>query len=110
ETASRGGSCFMHDDLRVGTVLEVGGPRNNFPLVEAAQHSILIAGGIGITPIVSMITRLESLGRPWQLHYAIRRRGEAAFLDVLSPGDDKLHPQVDEEECEVLAVAGIVQM
>jgi vanillate O-demethylase ferredoxin subunit len=110
EAASRGGSRFMHDNLRVGTVLEVGGPRNNFPLVEAAQHSILIAGGIGITPIVSMIARLESLGRSWRLHYAVRRREEAAFLDVLSSGNDKFHLHVDDEEGEVLDVARIVQM
>src|SRR5258706_5684189 len=47
EAAGRGGSRFIHDDLRAGQVLAVGGPRNNFPLVESASHSVLIASGIG---------------------------------------------------------------
>jgi tetrachlorobenzoquinone reductase len=108
DAAGRGGSRFLHDDLRVGTVLEVGGPRNNFPLVEAAAHSVLIAGGIGVTPIVSMIARLRSLGRPWELHYAVRRRGEAAFLDELLAGDGHVCLHVDEEQGGVLDVARIV--
>ncbi len=108
DAAGRGGSRFLHDELRVGTVLEVGGPRNNFPLVEAASHSVLIAGGIGVTPIVSMIARLRSLGRPWELHYAVRRRGEAAFLDELLAGDGHVRLHVDEEQGGVLDVARIV--
>ena len=108
ETAGRGGSRFMHDELRVGTVLEVGGPRNNFPLVEAAAHSMLIAGGIGVTPIVSMVARLRSLARSWELHYAVRRRSEAAFLDGLLAGDGHVRLHVDEEEGDVLNVARIV--
>src|SRR5690606_33752152 len=55
DAGSRGGSRFMHDELRVGTTLRVGGPRNNFALVESAPHSVLIAGGIGITPIRAMV-------------------------------------------------------
>ena len=108
DAAGRGGSRFLHDELRVGTVLEVGGPRNNFPLVEAASHSVLIAGGIGVTPIVSMIARLRSLGRPWELHYAVRRRSEAAFLDELLAGDGRVRLHVDEEQGGVLDVARIV--
>jgi tetrachlorobenzoquinone reductase len=108
DAAGRGGSRFLHDDLRVGTVLEVGGPRNNFPLVEAASHSVLIAGGIGVTPIVSMVARLRSLARPWELHYAVRRRSEAAFLDELLAGDGHVRLHVDEEQGGVLDVARIV--
>ena len=108
DAAGRGGSRFLHDELRVGTVLEVGGPRNNFPLVEAASHSVLIAGGIGVTPIVSMVARLRSLARPWELHYAVRRRSEAAFLDELFAGDGHVRLHVDEEQGGVLDVARIV--
>ena len=108
EAAGRGGSRFMHDELRVGTVLEVGGPRNNFSLVEAAAHSVLIAGGIGVTPIVSMVARLRSLARPWELHYAVRQRSEAAFLDELLAGDGHVRLHVDEEQGDVLDVARIV--
>ena len=49
-------------------------PRNNFPLDEAAPLSVFIAGGIGITPLRSMIRRMQSLGKPWRLHYAARTR------------------------------------
>jgi tetrachlorobenzoquinone reductase len=109
EAAGRGGSRFMHDELRVGTVLDVGGPRNNFPLIESAAHSVLIAGGIGITPIVSMSARLRSLGCSWQLHYAVRHRSDAAFLDELQPGGANVHVHIDEEKGAVLDVAGIVR-
>jgi vanillate O-demethylase ferredoxin subunit len=98
----------MHDELRVGTVLEVGQPRNNFPLSETAAHSVLIAGGIGVTPIVSMIARLRSLGRSWELHYAVRRRSEAAFLDELGAGGDCVHLHVDEEQGGVLDLARLI--
>ena len=63
---SRGGSRYMHDQLRVGTVLQVGEPRNNFPLHEEASSSMFIAGGIGVTPIACMVDRLRQLGRPWR--------------------------------------------
>ena len=109
DAAGRGGSRFLHDDLRVGTVVKVGGPRNNFPLVEAAAHSVLIAGGIGVTPIVSMVARLRSLARPWELHYAVRRRGEAAFLDELLAGDGHVRLHVDEEQGSMIDVAAIVR-
>jgi len=87
EPASRGGSAWMHDNARVGSVLDISGPRNNFPLHEEAPHSVLIAGGIGITPLWSMIQRLRLLGRDWTLHYRARRRACAPLLTELSePG------------------------
>jgi tetrachlorobenzoquinone reductase len=83
ERASRGGSSFMHDRLRVGQALEIGGPRNSFPLSETARHTVLIAGGIGVTAIWSMAQRLEKTGRSFEMHYACRERGDAAFLDEI---------------------------
>lgn len=80
DAASRGGSIHVHDRLRVGDEIEISAPRNLFPLVEEAPASLLIAGGIGITPIWSMVQRLEALGRPWQLFYAARSRRDAAYL------------------------------
>jgi ferredoxin-NADP reductase len=80
---SRGASTFLHDQLRVGSEIEIAPPRNNFPLVESAPHSVLIAGGIGITPIWSMLQRLVALGASWELHYASRTPKDAAFLDEL---------------------------
>jgi tetrachlorobenzoquinone reductase len=83
DPASRGGSRYVHDELRVGKTLEISAPRNNFPLVENANHVLLFAGGIGITPIWCMVQRLERLGRSWRLYYACRSRSDMAFLQAL---------------------------
>jgi len=80
DRAGRGGSAFVHDALRVGDVLPVAAPRNNFALDESAAHTLLIAGGIGITPLWCMVQRLETLGRPWTLHYCARSQAHAALL------------------------------
>jgi tetrachlorobenzoquinone reductase len=83
DAASRGGSKAMHEVIRPGQVLSISAPRNNFPLNEAAAGTVLIAGGIGVTPILSMERRLVALNKPWRLHYAARTRGQAAFVDEL---------------------------
>lgn len=80
DAASRGGSRYVHERLRVGDEIEVGGPRNLFELASDAAPSVLIAGGIGITPIWAMVRELERQGRPWTLHYAARSRVHAAYL------------------------------
>ena len=80
---SRGASSYVHEHLRVGQRIEIGRPRNNFPLVRPAARSIFIAGGIGITPIWSMIQTLESEGGLWRLYYAARTSKDAAFLREL---------------------------
>lgn len=84
EGASRGGSRFMHEALSAGDWLEIGRPRNNFPLIEAAAHTLLIAGGIGITPILSMADRLAQIGRSFELHYFARSPEQAPFGHELS--------------------------
>lgn len=91
DPASRGGSSHAHDHLKVGTVLDVSAPRNHFALHEEATHTVLVAGGIGVTPIACMAQRLRALGRPFTLHYGVRRREDAAFLDVLSGPELRLH-------------------
>lgn len=83
EPEGRGGSRFIHETVRAGDILCIKPPRNNFALVEAAECSVLIAGGIGITPIWCMVQRLVASGRPWQLFYAVRSRRRAAFLDEI---------------------------
>jgi ferredoxin-NADP reductase len=95
DRASRGGSSFLHEKLRVGAEIDIGGPRNNFRWEEAAPHSVLIAGGIGITPIMCMIERLEALGKSWTLHYSCRSRAEAAFIAQLA--DERVTFNFDEE-------------
>lgn len=96
DRASRGGSVFIHDRLRVGQKLTVGSPRNNFPLLESVEHTVLVAGGIGITPIWAMAQRLLKLGRSFELHYACRERREAAFLEQLV-AMPQAHLHVDSE-------------
>jgi len=80
---SRGGSRYLHECMGDGAMLQISEPRNNFRLDEDAEHSVFIAGGIGITPLLCMIRRLEHLGRSWELHYASRSRSAAAFLETL---------------------------
>jgi ferredoxin-NADP reductase len=84
DAASRGGSRFVHETVRPGDILTISQPKNNFVLQESAAHSVLIAGGIGITPLLAMIRRLEMLSRSWELFYTARSRSAAAFLDELN--------------------------
>ncbi len=80
----RGGSRAMVDDAQIGDTVEVDPPSNEFALVEA-PHYLLIAGGIGITPILSMIRALQRAGNPnWQLIYCTRSAEQTAFLDELN--------------------------
>lgn len=83
ERESRGGSAWMHDALRVGHTLASGLPVNDFPLAESAPQSVLVAGGIGVTPLLAMARRLEELRQPWQMHYAARSPQSAAFAGEL---------------------------
>lgn len=86
EDASRGGSRYMHG-LAVGDTVKVTGPKNDFPLhaAEAGERPIvLIAGGIGITPIAAMAASLQAAGRPYALHYSGRNRDQLAFVAELA--------------------------
>jgi vanillate O-demethylase ferredoxin subunit len=83
DEGSRGGSSWLHQVPRVGDVITISPPRNDFALHEDARHSILIAGGIGITPLAAMASRLQRLGRSWRLHYAARSPEQAAFAQSL---------------------------
>jgi len=94
---SRGGSRYVHEQLRVGNTLTVGVPRNNFALDESAAHTVLVAGGIGVTPIVCMARRLAELGRPFTLLYCARSRAEAAFVETLSAHGDAVRFHFDDE-------------
>jgi len=84
-----GGSLFVHDQLQVGDVVRVSGPRNHFEL-EPASRYLFIAGGIGITPILPMITAAERAGSDWSLIYGGREAASMAFLDELAQYGDKV--------------------
>jgi ferredoxin-NADP reductase len=92
EEASTGGSQFMHA-LQVGDIVKATAPVNNFALHAAGSPATLFAGGIGITPILSMAAELKARGNPYRLHYAGRTQGGLAFL-----------PQLREICAEVLSV------
>lgn len=89
EPNSRGGSRQIHEDLSVGTELDLIGPRNNFQLVESDKY-IFIAGGIGITPILTMIEAVDKAGAEWQLIYGGRAEATMAYRDRLEKHADKV--------------------
>lgn len=80
EATSRGGSASMHERACVGTTLHADPPENEFELVAAPAY-LLIGGGIGITPILSMARRLSAEGKPFRLIYCTRSPDETAYLD-----------------------------
>lgn len=96
--AGRGGSRAMQDQVRIGTVLRIGAPRNLFPLHGSGEHSLLLAGGIGITPLLCMAQALVREGRSFDLHYSARTAARAAFIDALqtAPLDRHVHLHFDD--------------
>lgn len=95
--ASRGGSLAVHEQLRVGQVLQMRPPRNHFALAEGAAHYRFIAGGIGITPIVSMLRWCEAHGQPWSLLYCTRSRVRTAFYEELRAYGMRVRFHFDDE-------------
>ena len=89
DAGSLGGSRYLHEHVRVGDELQIGAPRCLFPLVEEAPHSVLIAGGIGVTPLWSMAQRLLSLGRSFSFHFGARSAATAPLLHDL---EQRLRP------------------
>jgi cytochrome P450/ferredoxin-NADP reductase len=83
QPGGRGGSLWLHESAKVGDLLEVGRPRNNFGLVDAPAY-LFIAGGIGITPMVPLIAEVTRAGRPWHLHYVGRATQSMPFLRQLA--------------------------
>src|SRR3954451_9206424 len=71
----------LHDEVRVGDTVEVSPPRNHFPLAEAAERHLLLAGGIGITPIMAMIAELKLRRAESRLYYGTRSPARAACRD-----------------------------
>ncbi|MEU4655941.1 PDR/VanB family oxidoreductase [Streptomyces sp. NPDC023723] len=95
----RGGSREVHEQVRVGTELRVRGPRNRFPLVEAASYGF-VAGGIGITPLLPMVRSLPE-GTRWRLLYGGRSRASMPFLAELAeldPDGDRITVVAEDED------------
>ncbi|MQR00729.1 PDR/VanB family oxidoreductase [Glaciimonas soli] len=96
DAASRGGSQAMHDDILAGMTLQISVPKNHFPLVEA-ERSLLLAGGIGVTPILCMAEALSAQGAAFEMHYCGRSPERTAFLDRIAraPYSEQVHTHYD---------------
>ena len=86
DPASRGGSANMHDAVNEGDTLQISEPRNHFPLVHA-QRTLLLAGGIGVTPLLCMAQRLAHAGSEFEMHYCTRSPSRTAFRDEIARAD-----------------------
>jgi vanillate monooxygenase ferredoxin subunit len=86
DPASRGGSVNMHDAVNEGDTLLISEPRNHFPLVHA-QRTVLLAGGIGVTPLLCMAQRLAHAGAEFEMHYCTRSPSRTAFRDEIARAD-----------------------
>jgi vanillate monooxygenase ferredoxin subunit len=96
DPASRGGSQAMHDDVHAGALLHISAPKNHFPLVQA-PGSLLLAGGIGITPMLAMAEALSGQGAGFELHYCTRSPERTAFRAHLAaaPYSAQVHHHYD---------------
>lgn len=102
----RGGSLFLHKNVKKGDTLQISYPVNLFPLDLRARKHLFIAGGIGITPFLSQIKQLSRLGGRWELHYACRTKSLSSYADWLAEYHrdafhlylDELNEQIDLEQ------------
>ncbi|MBO1112843.1 cytochrome P450/oxidoreductase [Bordetella petrii] len=100
EPQGRGGSAWIHGNVKAGDKLRVRGPRNHFRLDPDAARVIFVAGGIGITPVSAMARAARAQGMDYQLHYSGRTRGGMALLDELAAlHGERLHVYVSDENC-----------
>ncbi|TMM51273.1 4Fe-4S double cluster binding domain-containing protein [Sulfitobacter sabulilitoris] len=98
EDAGRGGSALVHRIFAPGRRVFVSQPENHFPLAEDAPHSLLMGGGIGVTPMIAFAHRLHGLGRPFDLHYSCSTTARVAFADLLAdlPWSDRVHLHISD--------------
>lgn len=98
EESGRGGSAHVHDVLRTGDEVSISEPKNNFAVSDNNKPLTLIAGGIGITPILAMAREAEKVGRDFHLHYGGRSRASMAFLQELEELPGKVTVTSDDRE------------
>ena len=92
---SRGGSAAIHDSFKAGMRIKIGRPRNHFGL-QPAGHSILFAGGIGVTPMLGMAYALEAQSASWEMHFCGRSHDRLAFVEEMARFGDKVHFHLDD--------------
>ena len=108
---SRGGSQAMHDTVAEGSTLRISAPKNHFPLSHGAAHSVLIAGGIGVTPILCMAERLALIHSPFEMHYCTRSRDRTAFAARIAQSSFASRVQLhfdDGDEAQKLSLPKVV--
>ncbi len=113
EAASRGGSAGMHERLREGDLLDISPPKNHFPLADGAARHLLLAGGIGVTPILAMAERLHAQGADFGMHYCSRTRARTAFAERLAraPFAARVHLHLDDgDAAQRLDLAALLQV
>jgi ferredoxin-NADP reductase len=108
EEKSRGGSHWIHAHARTGGILRIRGPRNHFRLDETAQHLALLAGGIGITPVLAHADSAKSTGIDYHIHYAGRSRNHLAFLDRLERDHQGRYTTYVKDEGERLRIPSLL--
>ena len=112
DAASRGGSAAVHDQVNEGSVLTISTPRNLFPLAEQAPHHLLLAGGIGITPMLAMAEHLAGTRQSFTLHHCNRSRARTAFVERLaaSPFSGQVQHHFDDgDAAQKLDIAATLQ-
>lgn len=97
DPSSRGGSRYIHEQLKVGQRLIISEPRNLFALNPHLGHAILCAGGIGITPILAMAKELKRQNKSFQLFYFVKTRTSLAFLEELTELGNSVYIHIDDE-------------
>lgn len=108
DPASRGGSVAMHELVREGDGLTISEPRNHFPL-HTAPHTVLVAGGIGLTPLLCMAQRLQATGASFELHACNRSLARSAFLDELRAFGERFHLHLDDgDAAQKLDLPGVL--
>jgi ferredoxin-NADP reductase/predicted pyridoxine 5'-phosphate oxidase superfamily flavin-nucleotide-binding protein len=105
EAQGRGASAAIHAQWTLGLELRLALPRNHFPLHQDARPALLLAAGIGITPLRAMALRLHQDGRPFALHVGARNRGDAGLAPAL-PGQVSLHLSSDSGRMDVDSLIG----
>lgn len=89
EAQGRGGSIHVHDEVAVGTPLSVRGPRNHFALLPSARY-LFVAGGIGVTPLLTMVRAAEDAGTDWRMVYGGRTEASMSYVDELRAWPDRV--------------------
>lgn len=114
DPTSRGASIAIHADFVAGQQIKIGHPRNNFLLQPDAAHSVLFAGGIGITPMLNMAHALDAQGASWELHYCGRTADRLAFTDELASFGGKVQVHLssgpDSQKLDINSVLATMAM